>query len=146
MKVGFSKFAILHPKNCILAEASGTHYVCICTTHQNVKLMLEGLKLLQLTTNSDTRLCSYHPCLAIMICHPPTQKCFFNEYKECPGQSKVKEILKNISEESAIETVTCKQWLSTDRATLQTIIKSNEDFQSTSTVALLYHFSWEERA
>jgi hypothetical protein len=42
VKVGFSKFASLHPRNCIMAGASGTHSVCVCTIHQNVKLMLEA--------------------------------------------------------------------------------------------------------
>ena len=36
--IGFSKFACLRPKHCILAGASGTHSVCVCTIHQNVKL------------------------------------------------------------------------------------------------------------
>ena len=39
-KIGFSKFAELRPKHCILAGASGTHSVCVCTIHQNVKLMM----------------------------------------------------------------------------------------------------------
>lgn len=40
--IGFSKFASLRPTHCILAGSSGTHVVCVCTIHQNVKLMLEG--------------------------------------------------------------------------------------------------------
>ena len=43
--IGFSKFAELRPKNCVLAGASGTHSVCVCTIHQNVKLMMHGGKL-----------------------------------------------------------------------------------------------------
>lgn len=41
-KVGFSKFAELRPVQCILAGASGTHTVCVCVIHQNIKLMIEG--------------------------------------------------------------------------------------------------------
>ena len=44
-KVGFSKFAELRPKHCVLAGTSGTHAVCVCTIHQNVKLMMLGAKL-----------------------------------------------------------------------------------------------------
>jgi hypothetical protein len=29
VKVGFLKFASLHPRNCIMAGASGTHCVCM---------------------------------------------------------------------------------------------------------------------
>ena len=32
-KIGFSKFADLRPKHCILAGGSGTHTVCVCTIH-----------------------------------------------------------------------------------------------------------------
>ena len=40
--IRFSKHAELCTKHCILAGASGTHSVCVCTIHQNVKLMLLG--------------------------------------------------------------------------------------------------------
>ena len=43
LKIGFSKFAELRPKQCVLAGSSGTHCVCVCTIHQNVKLMLNKL-------------------------------------------------------------------------------------------------------
>ena len=43
-KVGFSKFADLRPKHCVLAGASGTHSVCVCTIHQNVKLMINSYR------------------------------------------------------------------------------------------------------
>jgi len=39
-KIGFSKFAELRPKHCILAGASGTHSVCVCAIHQNMKLLM----------------------------------------------------------------------------------------------------------
>ena len=41
-KIGFSKFASLRPQHCVLAGSSGTHTVCVCIIHENVKLMLEG--------------------------------------------------------------------------------------------------------
>ncbi|XP_074112073.1 uncharacterized protein LOC141535826 isoform X2 [Cotesia typhae] len=42
IKIGFSSFASLRPKHCILAGGSGTHTVCVCSIHQNVKLMILG--------------------------------------------------------------------------------------------------------
>ena len=45
VKVGFSKFAELRPKECVLAGATGTHSVCVCVIHQNVKLMMAGGRL-----------------------------------------------------------------------------------------------------
>lgn len=42
IKIGFSSFASLRPKYCILAGGSGTHTVCVCSIHQNIKLMILG--------------------------------------------------------------------------------------------------------
>ena len=44
-KIGFSKFASLRPKECVLVVASGTHSVCVGTIHQNMKLVIHGSKL-----------------------------------------------------------------------------------------------------
>ena len=62
--IGFSKFAELRPKHCVLAGASGTPAVCVCTIHQNVKLMMVGGKVADLTADEDIPLRSYDHCLA----------------------------------------------------------------------------------
>lgn len=46
LKIGFTSFTLLRPEHCVLAGSSGTHSVCVCIYHQNVKLMLEGKNLL----------------------------------------------------------------------------------------------------
>jgi hypothetical protein len=38
VKVGFLKFASLHPRYCIMAGASGTHSVCVCVYVQLNKM------------------------------------------------------------------------------------------------------------
>ena len=48
-KIGFTKFADLRPKQCVVAGASGTHSVCVCVTHQSVKLMYMGSNLKSLS-------------------------------------------------------------------------------------------------
>jgi hypothetical protein len=45
VSIGFSKFAELHPKHCILAGARGTYTVCVCVIHQNITLMVQGAHL-----------------------------------------------------------------------------------------------------
>ena len=40
MKIGFTEFC---PKECVLPGSSGTHSVCVCTKHQNVKLMVVSI-------------------------------------------------------------------------------------------------------
>ena len=42
-KIGFSKFCTLCPKWCVIAGSSGTHSVCVCTTHQNTILLVDAL-------------------------------------------------------------------------------------------------------
>ena len=41
--IGFFFFCSLQPKHCVLAGSAGTHSVCVCTHHQNPKLLLNGI-------------------------------------------------------------------------------------------------------
>ena len=43
LKVGFSKFASLKPRECVFVRSCGTHTVCVCTYHQNAKLSILGI-------------------------------------------------------------------------------------------------------
>lgn len=49
IKIKFSKFAELRPKECLLASGDGTQNVCICIIHQNMKLRTVGAQLGTLT-------------------------------------------------------------------------------------------------
>ena len=75
-KIGFSTFASLRPKHCVLAGGSGTHSVCVCTFHQNVKLMMHGVKLPELRARDGTCFETYNHCIAHVICNPPQPKCY----------------------------------------------------------------------
>ena len=55
-KVGFSPFAMLHPKECVLAGNSCTHSVCICTIQNNVTFMMTGSKMDNVTENEEVLL------------------------------------------------------------------------------------------
>ena len=78
----FSTFAMLRPKECVLAGASGTHTVCVCTLHQNTKLMFIGSKI---ATLSDGAFLHYRHCLAAIQCNPPSINCYLSKCKQCPG-------------------------------------------------------------
>lgn len=52
-KVGLSKFCELRPKECVTVGARGTHSVCVCTIHQNVKLMLADIPAVTKITYHD---------------------------------------------------------------------------------------------
>ena len=45
LKSDSPNFCDLRPKWCVMVGASGTHSVCVCTIHQNVKLMLQGANI-----------------------------------------------------------------------------------------------------
>lgn len=72
-KIGFTKFSQLRPRHCVLAGSSGTHTVCVCTHHENVKLMLDAINLEKITRNSTLLLKSYRECLQQITCNIPLQ-------------------------------------------------------------------------
>ena len=127
-KIGFSKFADLRPKHCILAGASGTHTVCVCTIHQNVKLMMIGGKIAELSAHDDIPLKEYNHCLAKIICNPPQPDCYFKNCNSCPGVTGLKDHIYALMDENMIDTIQYKQWVSTDRSTLETITKPAYEF------------------
>ena len=43
VNIGFSKFCALRPKWCVIAGSKMTHSVCICSTHQNVVLLVDAM-------------------------------------------------------------------------------------------------------
>lgn len=74
-----TRFVELRPKNVVSSGASDTHNVCVCTLHQNAKLMLEGAKLLFpyehirdiLTIPEDRG--KYKHILILAKCNPPNR-------------------------------------------------------------------------
>lgn len=47
--IGLSKFAELRPKWCVPAGSSDTHSVCVCTIHENFKVMIDAAKIIKFT-------------------------------------------------------------------------------------------------
>ena len=127
-KIGFTKFSQLRPKECVLAGASGTHSVCVCTVHQNVKLMMAGSGLEAL---SGGQLKHYRHCLALMQCNPPNLDCYLGSCSVCPGTDPLKSLLENLMDQNGIDTVQFQQWTTTDRATLETRVVPADEFIDT---------------
>lgn len=124
VKIGLSKFCQLRPQNVILANASGSHNVCVCTKHQNVKLMLHALKLKKLTENSNGfEMETYKDCFEKMICNTASPMCYLGKCTECPGMDDFKNKLNELLELNSIEEITYKQWIYVDRDKLETLIK-----------------------
>ena len=105
VKVGFSKFAELLPKHCVLAGASGTHAVCICTIDQNTKLMMIVGNCVEFTAKEDIPLKSYKHCIALIICNPAQPACYLRTCLYCPGVSKLKERLNTVMDDNLIDSI-----------------------------------------
>ncbi|CAJ1061238.1 uncharacterized protein LOC119727986 [Xyrichtys novacula] len=141
VKVGFSKFAELHPRQCVLAGSSGTHSICVCTTHQNIKLMFTGCKSDSVTKGEFKH---YRHCLAAIQCNPPRIECFFGKCLQCPGTDRLREKLERNMQEDMIAQIQYKQWTSTDRSNLETRVQTvpefMESFESSLCKLLLHDF------
>lgn len=64
-KIGFSSFAALRPGHCVLANSSGTHSICVCIYHQNIKLMFNKIKSMNLLSHEEG---SYQDLISQIIC------------------------------------------------------------------------------
>lgn len=104
-KIGFSKFASLRPPECILALNNlGTHSVCVCAYHQNVKLIFYAMKR---TMGMDT----YRDLLKKMLCVSPDIDCYLNHCQNCPGIKEMERFLNQLLEANEIGNVSYKQWI-----------------------------------
>ena len=128
IKLGFSKFAEMRPKQCVLPGASGTHSVCVCTTHQNTKLMFNGSRLEVLSKDTSCPLSSAKDCISFFLCHVPLQYCFFGDCENCGDTEQLQLHLEQLFDENFIDEVSYKKWTNTDRSMLETVTEATEDF------------------
>ena len=75
IKIEFSKFASLRPK--------GTHSVCVCIIHQNLKLMLSAISLSK----------HYHELVEMIVCNRDSKECMVHRCPSCPGKQKIQTFL-----------------------------------------------------
>lgn len=126
-KIGFSKFSILRPPNCVLGNSCGTHTVCVCIYHQNVKLMFDVIKKTRLVPENFK---TYHDVMTSIICSTATDDCILQKCEKCPGTDDVLEMLRTRID-ADIEEVTIKQWQQVDRCSIETIKMPVDDFIET---------------
>ncbi|XP_044585216.1 uncharacterized protein LOC123265492 [Cotesia glomerata] len=132
--IGFSKFASLRPTYCILAGSSGTHVVCVCTIHQNVKLMLEGCNFPKFAKNTDWVVESqpiYKNLLNKLVCNNPKESCFSRMCNSCPNNEEIADYFRVSFNESDVNEIQYKMWTSTDRCTIVNVTSDSEDFIDT---------------
>lgn len=126
-KIGFSKFASLRPKECILVgSAHGIHETRVCLYHQNTKLTVDSLSAAKIPLFDGMQ--SYRDFFTFMHCVEPTDKCKLNECENCPGihgnnvMRGIHEKLSYDFEQDDIEEVTYKQWVNTGQGMRLTTI------------------------
>jgi hypothetical protein len=109
IKIGFSKFASLKPKECVSTSSCyGTHSVCVCMYHQNVKLLFEPLKKLN---SFDANIETYKNLQAIGLCNGPLESCFLNECDHCPVHQALVDYLYLKFRDIICEEYRFKQWI-----------------------------------
>ena len=119
VKIGFSKFCALRPKWCILAGSSGTHSVCVCTYHQNVKLLVEAAGI-----DEDYKMLS-----KLMLCEDASRECFLRHCNKCPPTVNLSNFLKSKFEDcDDSDTIEFSLWVSTDRTQLVKCSLAVDDF------------------
>lgn len=121
VKIGFSAFANLRPKQCKLLTNIGTHNVCVCTTHENIKLILHSLR--KYNISNDLKM--YTDSL---LCTNKTKQCHLRRCQDCPDSSALENKILEQLEEKCIEQLSFEQWVTTDRCDLETIVKSADEF------------------
>lgn len=122
LHISRSKFCELRPKECILAGKAGSHVVCVCTYHENPKLMFDHANL------KSESLPSVQECLNLMVCENATRSCYLRECNFCEDSVALEEALQIHFDSEMVDEVTYNQWDSTDRSNYTTFTKSTEDF------------------
>lgn len=91
VKIGFSKFASVRPKECILAlDKKGMHDVCVCIYHQNTKLASDAL-VRNMHLPPDIK--DYKGFCAKLMCATPTIDCHMRTCKDCKSDDAIRKIL-----------------------------------------------------
>jgi hypothetical protein len=110
-----SKFYELRPKHVIEVGAAGIHNVCVCETHQNIKLMLEAI-------HAKTE--KYY-LMNLIVCDVHNHEYMMSRCVDCPGTNPLLEYLLTTVQNDSI--IKFKKWESTDRTLLHNLeLPSNE--------------------
>ena len=150
-KIGLSKFCNLRPKWYVTVSASGTHSVCVCTSQQNTKLIVDAFtstinkcikKLNELNSEEDNNVqmlqnldTDYKKMMQIIVCDTDNMECMVHHCEKCPGFNNLQAYLEGKC--SAFEfddNITYSQLDSTDRTQLRNYPSTVKEF-----IELLVH-------
>lgn len=115
----FSYFASLKPEECVYAGDPGTHEICVCLEHENVRLKLYAL----------TKKLKYKDLIAGGVCCSFNNKCMMHECENCPGKEGIRATLEQHDVSINKDSVTFKQWKTdSSRASLCSYTQTAQDF------------------
>lgn len=107
------------PGERVYAGDPGTHTICVCAEHENVKLKLSAL----------TNKVKYRDLIAGAVCDMDSIECMLHRCKKCPGINGIKQVLEADDMKWQKDTITFKNWESEgSRASLQTVTQNLEEF------------------
>ena len=122
MKIEFSKFCILRPKRCVIAGSSGTHSICVCTTHENTILLVDAL-------NWEV---TYKDLVNKVVRDPSNREFMMHCCTSCPGINALCKFLEEeLSEIDPDFQFHYSQWQTKDRACLVTVTSTCEEYKDT---------------
>ncbi|PSN43647.1 hypothetical protein C0J52_16667 [Blattella germanica] len=124
-KVGFSSFASLRPKYCVLSGTPGTHNVCVCTICENLKLMVICL---QKVNQGGSINMNVKYLVQKIVCQNSSANCYLNRCEVCPGSKNVSEWLTLFLEQNLVDELVYKKWKTVDRADIITVKLNAEAF------------------
>ena len=120
VKIGLSKFCSLRPKWCVLAGASGTHSVCVCSIHQNAVLLTDAI-------DWDF---TYKDLMKKVVCDVESRVCMMHRCESCPGSEGLEKFLDNELKHLDMDSeLHYCQWQTTDRASLETLTTTYGEYK-----------------
>ena len=120
--MGFLKFCTLKPRWCVLAGSKMTHFLCICSIHQNVVSLVDAM---------DWDL-TYKYLIKKIVCNTDSNKCISHWFESYPGTATLKEFLdQELNEHEDDKKFKYCQWYTTDRAILTTFTATYEEYKET---------------
>ena len=100
--------------------SSGSHTVCVCSIHQNAKLLASACGM------------DYKDLMKVLVCDLASKYCMVHRCENCPGKPALVEKLRSPDMLSENEDIEFKQWEATDRTSLHTITMFSDDFIDTT--------------
>lgn len=83
LKVGLSMFFKLRPKYCVSAGATGTHKICVCQTHEDVRLLISALGIKTY----------YRDLITPVVCNEESRTCMLRLCENCHTTAQIENFL-----------------------------------------------------